>query len=136
MLSHEDCTTEEASIRSKKPRKSRKQNFLPYEMTWYLLERVFRHYWEFLSLYEQEGVEEITLDNGVTINVHDVLRGLDSLPEKQRLAIELTCLLNLKEEEASRKMFPQSRWTSQVGIYKRAGLSYLVENYWQRSNDA
>lgn len=114
----------------KKERKSRKQEFEPFQMTWFLLERILKHYYEFKSLQEQEGINEVTLDNGVVVNVFDILEGLDELPENQRQAISLTCLQNLKEVEAARVMFPGSPWSSQVGTLKRQGLVYLVSKYW------
>lgn len=120
-------------VPEKRVRKTRKQEFIPFEMTWFLLERVLKHYYEFMSLYQQEGIDELTLDNGVVVNIYDILKGLDELPDQQRIAIELTCLQNMREVEAAKKMFPNSPWSSQVGTLKRQGLVILAERYWSNN---
>lgn len=105
----------------------------------YKLEAILRHYVEFRELYEQDGIEEITLDDGLTINIHDVLRGIDQLPKRQRTALILTCLFNLKEVEAAPlmgfvdKVMPdgtvKKSFTSPVSSYKKLALEKLCKQW-------
>lgn len=98
-------------------------------MTPQMLEKILRHYGEFRAVYEAEGVEEITVEGGVTVNVHDVLQGIETLPERQKQAIKLMCLLNWREVDAANAMGLR-RWTSPVSSYRRAGLQKLVDSHW------
>lgn len=101
----------------------------PGEMTWGLLESVFRNYYEFYELYTVHGLDEINV-NGVRVNVHDILKGVEELPERQRQAVVLMCLENYREVDAAAVMLPGSKWSSPVGAYKRAGLQKIVERAW------
>ena len=103
-------------------------------MTSYRLEAILRHYAEFRELYEQNGVEEITLEDGFVVNVHDVLRGIDELPKRQRTALILTCLFNLKEVEAA-PIMGFTKWTSPVSSYKKLALEKLVKRWWTETGD-
>lgn len=103
-------------------------------MTPYKLEAILRHYAEFRELYEQDGIEEITLDDGYVVNIHDVLKGIDELPKRQRTALILTCLYNLKEVEAA-PLMGFTKWTSPVSSYKKLALEKLVQRYWTKSED-
>src|SRR4030066_2397431 len=58
----------------------------------YKLEAILRHYAEFRELYETQGIEELTLEDGLVVNIHDVLRGIDELPKRQKTALILTSL--------------------------------------------
>lgn len=98
-------------------------------MTPYKLEAILRHYCEFRELYEQDGIEEITLEDGLVVNIHDVLRGIEDLPKRQRTALILTCLYNLKEVEAA-PLMGFTTWTSPVSSYKKLALEKLVKRYW------
>lgn len=98
-------------------------------MTTERLEALFRNYYEFRELYETRGLEEITLDGGFVVNIHDVLRGIDELPKRQREALILTCFMGLKEIEAA-PIMGFRKWTSPVSSYKRLALKKLVEKYW------
>lgn len=99
-------------------------------MTWQLLEGVLRNYAEWKSGWENGEVsDELTLDGGIVVNLHEILEGLDSLPPRQREAIVLICLLNYREVDAARKM-GLMKWSSQVGSYKRIGLRKIVDRYY------
>jgi hypothetical protein len=98
-------------------------------MTWGLLEQILRHYYEFRSLYEREGIEEICI-RGNIVNVHDLLRGIKDLPLRQRQAVVYMCIENLREVDAAQIMLPESKWSSPVGVYKRTGLAKLVKMYY------
>jgi hypothetical protein len=113
-------------------------------MTPYKLEAILRHYCEFRELYEQDGIEEITLEDGLVVNIHDVLRGIEELPKRQRTALILTCLYNLKEVEAAPlmgfvdKVMPDGTIkkgsTSPVSSYKKLALEKLVHRYWSNGS--
>lgn len=98
------------------------------KLTWDVLERVLRHLPEWQELYEQEGIEELTY-GGVTVNIHDILDGLGELPPRQKEAIELLCLRNMRECDAAAVMLPGSTWASPVGGYKRTGLRKLAQRF-------
>lgn len=111
----------------------REQDISPGEMSWSLLESVFRNYYEFYELYTVHGLDEINV-NGVCVNVHDILQGVEELPERQREAVVLMCLENYREVDAAAVMLPGSKWSSPVGAYKRAGLQKIVERAWSDEN--
>src|SRR5580692_1925845 len=115
-----------------KPKQVRKQDItVQGVMSWKLLEQVLKHYWEFKALLEDDGIDEITLDNGVVVNFHDLLQGFDELPPKQRTAIDLICIQGYREVEAAKLMNYES-WSSPVGSLKRAGLKSLCRKYWNK----
>jgi hypothetical protein len=114
--------------------KKRSQDFLDGQMTWKLLESVLKHYLEFRELFEREGIDEITLDNGYILNFHDILQGINSLPKRQKQAVLLVCLYNMREVDAAREM-GFDRWSSQVGTYKRLGLQKLINKFWPPEGD-
>lgn len=103
-------------------------------ISWKLLENLLKHYWEFKALREDEGIDEICLDNGVIVNFNDMLQGIDELPIKQRTAIELICLQGYKEVEAARIM-GYTGYSSPVGSLKRTGLQYLCQRYWNKPTE-
>lgn len=119
---------EEATIGRK--RRSRSDYLSEPGMNAYKLEAIIRHYAEFRALYEDQGIEEISLGDGLVVNIHDVLRGISKLPTRQRQAVVLTCLWNMKERDAARLM-GFDKWSAPVGAYKRLGLQKLVEMYWR-----
>lgn len=103
-------------------------------MTWGLYESILKNYYEFYELYVRNGLDEIIV-SGVTVNIHDVLNGINDLPERQRQAVVLMCLENMREVDAAAEMLPGSRWSSPVGAYKRTGLSKIVERLWSNDDD-
>lgn len=102
-------------------------------MTPYKLEAILRHYYEFRELYEQHGIDEITLDDGTKVNVHDILTGIERLPKRQKTALTLTCLMGMKEVEAA-PLMGFTKWTSPVSSYKKLALEKLVSWYWSNGN--
>ena len=113
-------------------RKSRKQEMIPGIMTWQLLERIFNNYklWE---SYYQETLNGDLYINGMNINFFDLLRGIEDLPTRQKQALVLTCLENHKEADAAQIM-GFTRWSSQVGMYKRKALKTLCDNIWNKED--
>ena len=117
-----------------KERQVRKQNITERGVvSWKLLELILKNYWEFKALLEDEGIDEIDLDNGVTINFHDLLKGLDELPPKQRQAIDLICIQGYREVEAAKIMQYES-WSSPVGSLSVLVLRLCADKYWNKMN--
>ena len=104
------------------------------KMTWQILERLLNNYWEWREAYRISGNPELQLLNGVTVNIHDVLKGIKDLPPRQRQAVILSCLENRKEVEVARIM-GFTKWSSQVGMYKRKALKQICETVWINEND-
>lgn len=97
-----------------------------------MLEGVLKHIHEFWELYLAQGIEELVLENGYRVNIHDmkaVLHGIQDLPDRQREAVTLICIDGLKEVEAAGIMLPGSKWSSPIGAYKRTGLQKLVDRF-------
>ena len=115
-------------------RKSRKQEVVKGQMTWQVLERVLNNYYEWKAVYASTGNPELQLLNSVTINIHDILDGIDKLPPRQKQAVVLSCLENRKEVEVA-KIMGFTKWSSQVGMYKRKALKTLCETVWKDEVD-
>ena len=115
-------------------RKSRKQEVVPGKITWQILERLLNNYWEWYEIYLTTGNSDLKLNNGVTVNIYDILKGIDRLPPRQKQAVVLSCLENRKEVEAA-KIMGFTKWSSQVGMYKRKALKTLCETVWKTEND-
>ena len=113
-----------------KPRKSRKQEVIQGQMTWQILERLLNNYMEWQQVYLKTGNPDLHLLNGVTVNIYDRMKGIESLPPRQKQAVVLSCLENRKEVEVARIMGFQ-KWSSQVGMYKRKALKNLCETVWK-----
>ena len=115
-------------------RKSRKQEVIPGKITWQILERLLNNYWEWYEIYQTSGNPDLRLNNGVTVNIYDILKGIDRLPPRQKQAVVLSCLENRKEVEVA-KIMGFTKWSSQVGMYKRKALKTLCETVWKLEND-
>jgi len=117
-----------------KKRKSRIQEVVRGQMTWQILERILNNYWEWYEVYLTSGNPELQLLNGITINIYDVMKGIDRLPPRQKQAVVLSCLENRKEVEVAR-MMGFTKWSSQVGMYKRKALQQLCRTVWSTEID-
>jgi DNA-directed RNA polymerase specialized sigma24 family protein len=84
------------------PRKTRKQEVIRGEMTWQVLERILNNYGEWQEVYLKSGNPDLELLNGITVNIYDVLDGIDKLPPRQKQAVVLMCLENRKEMEVAK----------------------------------
>ena len=118
----------------KPKRKSRKQEVIQGKITWQILERLLNNYWEWYEIYLTTGNPDLKLNNGVTVNIYDILKGIDRLPPRQKQAVVLSCLENRKEVEVA-KIMGFTKWSSQVGMYKRKALKTLCETVWKAEND-
>jgi len=117
-----------------KKRKSRKQEVIRGKMTWQILERLLNNYYEWYEIYLTTGNPELQLLNGVTVNIYDILKGIDKLPPRQKQAVVLSCLENRKEVEVA-KIMGFKKWSAQVGMYKRKALNTLCLTVWKDEND-
>ena len=111
-------------------RRTRKQEIVYGEMTWQLLERILNNYFNWKEVYRVTGNPDLRLDNGITINIYDILRGIDKLPPRQKQVIILSCLEGRKEVDVARLMGFE-KWSSPVGMYKRKALKTLCETVWK-----
>lgn len=118
----------------KPKRKSRKQEVIRGKITWQILERLLNNYWEWYEVYISTGNPDLQLLNGVTVNIYDIMKGIDKLPPRQKQAVVLSCLENRKEVEVA-KIMGFKKWSSQVGMYKRKALKTLCETVWKEEND-
>ena len=119
---------------NKPQRRSRKQEVIKGKMTWQVLERLLNNYWEWREAYRVSGNPELQLLNGVTVNIHDVLKGIKDLPPRQKQAVILSCLENRKEVEVA-KIMGFTKWSSPVGMYKRRALKNLCDTIWSEDVD-
>lgn len=119
---------------NKPQRKSRKQEVIKGKMTWQILERLLNNYYEWKEAYRVSGNPDLQLLNGVTVNIHDVLKGIKELPPRQKQAVILSCLENKKEVEVA-KIMGFTKWSSPVGMYKRRALKNLCDTLWAEDVD-
>ena len=118
----------------KPKRRSRKQEVIKGKMTWQILERLLNNYYEWKEAYRVSGNPDLQLLNGVTVNIHDVLKGISDLPPRQKQAVILSCLENRKEVEVA-KIMGFTKWSSPVGMYKRRALKNLCDTLWLEDVD-
>ena len=119
---------------NKPQRKSRKQEVIKGKMTWQILERLLNNYYEWKEAYRVSGNPDLQLLNRVTVNIHDVLKGIKELPPRQKQAVILSCLENKKEVEVA-KIMGFTKWSSPVGMYKRRALKNLCDTLWAEDVD-
>lgn len=92
-----------------------------------VLRELFRNIQQFRALYEAEGIDEITAPDGEVYSLFDVeyLYGqIHRLPLRQRQAIELCLVQNIREAEAAVMMGVSV--TNPVAMYATSGLEKLV----------
>lgn len=92
-----------------------------------VLRELFRNLVAWRALYETEGVEEVT-GGDQTWSIWDVeylYEQVPHLPPRQRQAIELCLILNIREVDAARRMGVSE--TNPVMMYATFGLQKLVD---------
>lgn len=89
-----------------------------------LLGDILRNLQQWLVFVEDEGLFFITIE-GEEYFVYDLLEGIEMLPKRQKEAIELMCLQDLKEAEVARRM-GFTKWTTPAQQYAKSGLRKLV----------
>ena len=92
------------------------------------LRECFRQLQQWRSFYESDGVDTINTPEGDEISLWDIdylYNQLHRLPKRQREAIELYLVQNMRESDAAVAMGVSP--TNPVGIYATVGLNKLVE---------
>lgn len=96
-------------------------------MTVTTLRELFRNLQAFWALYETEGIDEVESPDGETYCLFDVLylyKEIRRLPPRQRQAIELCLVQNMKESDAAQVMGVSA--TNPVAMYATSGLEKLI----------
>lgn len=68
-------------------------------------------------------------ETGEEIYLADLMVGIDSLPPRQREAFELICLQEWTETDATKKMLPDSKWSTPVQQYADTALGRMIAAY-------
>ena len=94
-----------------------------------VLRELFRNLQQFRALYESEGIDEVVspIDGQVysLFDLEHLYEQLHRLPPRQREAIELCLVQNMKETDAALAMGVSK--TNPVAMYATSGLEKLVE---------
>jgi DNA-directed RNA polymerase specialized sigma24 family protein len=93
-----------------------------------VLRELLRNYRAFRAAYEADGLDTITGPDGTPYCLHDLtylISQLDRLSPRQRQAIHLCLLDNVKEVDAARIMGVSE--TNPVAMYATLGLKKLIE---------
>lgn len=93
-----------------------------------VLRECLRNYAAFQALYENDGIDTIVAPDGTEICLHDLsylISELHRLSPRQRQAISLCLLQNVKEVDAARMMGVSP--TNPVAMYATLGLKKLLE---------
>lgn len=105
------------------PAKKRVQHF----------KRLFQHIDHFRSQLEAGNFELpliVTIpDTGEDVYLEDLMVGIESLPPRQREAFELICLQGWTETDATRRMLPDSKWSTPVQQYADTALARMIACY-------
>lgn len=88
------------------------------------LEKLLKNYQLWVSVAETEGTFTLTVD-GEEYHLFDLLDGIDKLPRRQRQALVLICLEDMKEIDAA-KIMGFTRWSTPTQQYKNAALDKLM----------
>lgn len=95
-----------------------------------ILRELFRNLQLFRSLYEHHGVDVVTGSEGEQYSLWDIealYASASELPPRQREAIELCLIENMRERDAALKMGVSE--TNPVACYATVGLEKLVKVY-------
>lgn len=71
----------------------------------------------------------LTSIDGEDIYYHDLMTGVDTLPERQHDAFRLICLQGYTESAATEIMLPDSKWSTPVQQYSDDGLKKMIAAY-------
>lgn len=89
-----------------------------------ILKKILKNYQLWFSLVESEGLFFITID-GEEFFIYEMLEGITLLPKRQRQAVELICLHDMKETDAA-KVMGFTKWSEPAQQYCHTGLRKLV----------
>jgi len=93
-----------------------------------ILRELFRQLQQWYSIYESDQVDVITGPNGEQYCLWDVeylYKQLWRLPKRQREAIELYLVQNMREADAAVAMGVSA--TNPIGIYATVGLGKIID---------
>ena len=95
-----------------------------------IFKRVYQNMEHWRAQQEDYGMSPvITSLDGEEIYYHDLMTGIDTLPERQHDAFKLICLQGFTESAATRIMLPDSRWSTPVQQYSDDGLKKMISAY-------
>lgn len=89
-----------------------------------LLGNILRNLQQWKAFVEDEGLVSITIE-GEEYFIYDLEEGIDLLPKRQRQAVELMCIMDMKEADAARELGFE-KWTTPAQQYCKSGLRKLV----------
>lgn len=93
-----------------------------------IFQNIYQHYFDWWSHVQEHQITEVCVE-GETITFHDLLAGLDDLPERQGQAFRLHILQGKTEVQSHRLMAFDSNYTTLVGQYAAAALKSMVAAY-------
>jgi hypothetical protein len=94
-----------------------------------IFKRVYQNYYHWRSLRETGEVDDVLCVDGEEIYFGDLMTGIDILPNRQRQAFVLICLLGYTESAATAILLPNSRWSTPVQQYSDDGLKKMILAY-------
>lgn len=95
-----------------------------------IFKRVFQNMEHWRAQQEDYGMSPVlTTVDGEEIYYHDLMTGIDTLPERQHDAFELICLQGFTESAATKIMLPDSKWSTPVQQYSDDGLKKMIAAY-------
>lgn len=89
-----------------------------------LFAKMLKHFAEWLSLVESEGLTTITVE-GEEYHYLDILSAFEVLPPRQREAVWLMCIEDRSEQDVAQRMGFTS-WPTPVQQYKNFGLAKMM----------
>lgn len=95
-----------------------------------MFKRVYQNMQHWRALQEDSGMSPIlTSVDGEDIYYHDLMTGVETLPERQHDAFRLICLQGYTESAATEIMLPDSKWSTPVQQYSDDGLKKMIAAY-------
>ena len=93
--------------------------------------RIFQHMEHWRALIETGDMDHVMVipETGEEVYLLDLMVGIDARPPRQREAFELICLQGYTETDATRKMLPNSRWSTPIQQYADTALARMVAAY-------
>ena len=99
-----------------------------------VFKRVYQNFYHWQSLRETGEVSDILAVDGEEIYIGDLMIGIETLPLRQRQAVELICLRGYTESAATAILLPNSRWSTPVQQYSDDGLKKMIAAYDAKQN--
>ena len=97
-----------------------------------LLKRILRNYALWQAYYEDEGLTVITIE-GEEWHFLDILSGIEQLPERQRQALWLYCVEDMRQVDVAKQMGFE-KWSTPVQQYRSIALTKLVQYHDERNS--